>query len=91
MAYPTDHRFCSPGFVRCVLVLFLVGSIVSLWHVGESSNAQASCPSCHCDCSSDIISIPLGEYIFQEILLLLRLLVESFTVSTLFDVMCAMF
>lgn len=21
---------------------------------------KASCPSCHCDCSSDIISIPLG-------------------------------
>ncbi|KAI8555786.1 hypothetical protein RHMOL_Rhmol05G0201200 [Rhododendron molle] len=62
MAHPWDHRLCSPRFVRCglvLLLLFLVGFIGRLWHLGEDSNAQASCPSCDCDCSSDVGSIPL--------------------------------
>ncbi|XP_058216457.1 uncharacterized protein LOC131327358 [Rhododendron vialii] len=62
MAHPSDHSLCSPRFVRCglvLLLLFLVGFVGRLWHLGEDSSAQASCPSCDCDCYSDIGSIPL--------------------------------
>ncbi|XP_057501797.1 uncharacterized protein LOC130785665 isoform X1 [Actinidia eriantha] len=63
MAHPSDHRLCSSGFVRCGLVLSslcLVGLILGIpWLLRENSHAQASCPSCDCHCSSDILSTPL--------------------------------
>ncbi|KAK9137128.1 hypothetical protein Sjap_007722 [Stephania japonica] len=63
-----SHPFgvCSAGVVR--LVLFLVSACLVcyvvgptfLWHLSGKFAAQASCPSCVCDCSLEtILSIPL--------------------------------
>ncbi|XAR52556.1 hypothetical protein NMG60_11020696 [Bertholletia excelsa] len=61
MAHSSEHRFASPGFVRCILVLvFMFLLAIVLWHTGEKSHYQPSCPSCDCDCDSDnIFSIQL--------------------------------
>ncbi|KAK9293329.1 hypothetical protein L1049_021321 [Liquidambar formosana] len=65
MAHPSEHGFCNYGVLKLVLLLVgmcLVGYIVRPQvHFKERSSAQASCPSCACDCSSEtILSIPLG-------------------------------
>ncbi|XP_059648560.1 uncharacterized protein LOC132294653 [Cornus florida] len=66
MAHPSDHRLCSPGLLRLVLVLVgvvLVGFVVGppfLWLLKGNSSVEASCPPCSCDCSSEtILSMPL--------------------------------
>ncbi|XVE86441.1 hypothetical protein DITRI_Ditri18aG0034500 [Diplodiscus trichospermus] len=59
MAHSSEHRFWCQGVLRFVLALLclcLVGYIVGptlFWHLKEKSRAQASCPSCVCDCSSE--------------------------------------
>ncbi|KAM7472761.1 hypothetical protein LguiA_010944 [Lonicera macranthoides] len=62
--YQSDRRLCNPGVLRLIVFLmglFLVGYIVGpplFWHSKAAS--KASCPSCACDCSSDItLSLPL--------------------------------
>ncbi|PSS24908.1 Telomere-binding protein like [Actinidia chinensis var. chinensis] len=67
MAHPSEHRLCSAGVLRGVLVwvsLFVVAYIVGrpiFWHSRDNSYAQSSCPPCDCDCDADnIFSIPIG-------------------------------
>ena len=69
MPHPSEHRLCSTGVLRGVLVLvslFVVVYIVGrpiLWQLRDNSYAQSSCPPCDCDCDADnIFSIPLGEF-----------------------------
>ncbi|GFY91976.1 transmembrane protein, putative [Actinidia rufa] len=66
MAHPSEHRLCSAGVLRGVLVwvsLFVVAYIVGrsiFWHSRDNSYAQSSCPPCECDCDADnIFSIPI--------------------------------
>uniref|UniRef100_A0A5B7BB54 Uncharacterized protein n=1 Tax=Davidia involucrata TaxID=16924 RepID=A0A5B7BB54_DAVIN len=59
-------RLCNRGVLRLVMVLVglvLVGYVVGplfFWQLKNGSSAQASCPSCSCNCSSEtIFSVPL--------------------------------
>ncbi|GAV63216.1 DUF1068 domain-containing protein [Cephalotus follicularis] len=68
MAHSLVHGVCNHGALRLVLVLVGLSLVVYAvgppfyWRLRERSVAKASCPSCFCDCSSEISFpiIPLG-------------------------------
>lgn len=67
MAHSSDRWLYNHGVLRLIFIVVgtcLVGYIVApplYWHLKENWSAQASCPPCGCDCSSEaLFSMPLG-------------------------------
>ncbi|XP_022773829.1 uncharacterized protein LOC111316079 [Durio zibethinus] len=56
MAHSSEQRFWCQGVLRYVLAFLCVCSVgyivgpTLFWHLKEKSRAQASCPSCVCNC-----------------------------------------